>query len=393
MPPVLIVFSHLRGSPCGSRPQHLLSRLAGRWQVVFVEPARRCDGPARLEVQPLGDALTRLVPHTPLDLPGWHDGQLPAVQSMLARHLAERGWQADLAWLTTPMALPLAHALHPAGLVYDCMDDLALFDDAPRQLAQRESALLQRASLVFTAGPSLYESRRDRHPRVHCLPHGVDAAHFADFAGAPSLARSTPAGRPPASPETRPRLGWRGPIDARLDLALIAAVADRRPGWSLVMAGPLQGVEPAALPQRPNLQWLDEPAYAQWPALLAGWDIALLPLVLNDATRRHHPLQVLEALAAEVPVVSTPLRDVAWLYGDAVTLADPTPDAVVAACEATLAETPATRYRRTAAATSIVAMHSWQRSADTVHELLTKTLQEATGAQHPPVSTLAARRA
>ena len=33
----LIVFSHLRWNFVFQRPQHLLSRLAKRWQVIFVE--------------------------------------------------------------------------------------------------------------------------------------------------------------------------------------------------------------------------------------------------------------------------------------------------------------------------------------------------------------------
>ncbi|VTP68154.1 Uncharacterised protein [Leclercia adecarboxylata] len=58
------------------------------------------------------------------------------------------------------------------------MDELAAFEKAPRQLLQRESALLTRADIVFTGGPSLYEARKGRHPNIHCFASSVDAVHF-----------------------------------------------------------------------------------------------------------------------------------------------------------------------------------------------------------------------
>jgi hypothetical protein len=80
------------------------------------------------------------------------------------------------------MALPLADDLKPAAVIYDCMDELSAFLNAPPELLEREAALLQRADLVFTGGPSLYRAKKDRHPRVYCFPSSVDAKHFATAA-------------------------------------------------------------------------------------------------------------------------------------------------------------------------------------------------------------------
>ena len=55
------------------------------------------------------------------------------------------------------------------------MDELAAFRFAPRQLQQREAALLRRADVVFTGGRSLYRAKRDRHHDVWCFPSCVDA--------------------------------------------------------------------------------------------------------------------------------------------------------------------------------------------------------------------------
>jgi hypothetical protein len=120
-----------------------------------------------------------LRPHTPIDAGGFHDDQLPVLKPLLADYLASRQIDDYLVWFYTPMALPLLAELAPRAIVYDCMDELSAFKDAPRQRQQREGALLNMADLVLTGGPSLYEARRGRNPHVHCIPNAVDPAHFA----------------------------------------------------------------------------------------------------------------------------------------------------------------------------------------------------------------------
>ncbi len=137
-------------------------------------------------------------------------------------------------------------------------------------------------------------------------------------------------------------------IDERIDLALVEAVAALRPGWEIVMLGPLAKLEPSALPRRPNLHWLGGRRYAELPSYLAHWDAGLMPFALNEATRFISPTKTPEFLAAGVPVVSTPVADVVRDWGEPgggrdaggsglVRIAADAV-AVVAALEATLAE-------------------------------------------------------
>lgn len=373
-PPVLVVFSHLRWSFVYQRPQHLMSRLAGRWRVLFVEEPVRCDGPAFLEVRDIAPMLQVLVPHTPVAAPGFHDDQLASLQTLLDTHLLIEHLHVDVAWLYTPMALPLVKIAQPACVAYDCMDELTAFKDAPRQLRQRESALLKRAAIVFTGGPSLYEAKRDLHSHVICLPSAVDAEHFDPTRLQPG-SHATEADRLQGD-LPRPLLGFFGVIDERLDASLIAAIADARPEWSIAMVGPVVKIDPASLPQRPNLHWLGMQPYERLPYLLAGWDVALMPFARNESTRFISPTKTLEYMAGGKPVVSTPITDVVSLYGDAVELADE-PQEFVLACERVLAETPAARAQRAAAMADCVVRHTWNDSADTVHVLLSQALRLA----------------
>src|SRR5690606_39313796 len=109
--------------------------------------------------------------------------------------------------------------------------------------------------------------------------------------------------------------------------------------------------------------------YEALPAYLGGWDCALLPFARNASTRFISPTKTLEYMAAERPIVSTPITDVAEPYGDIVYLADD-PAAFVAACARALAAPPAERAARTAAMRRVVAGTSWDATADAMLELL-----------------------
>jgi glycosyltransferase involved in cell wall biosynthesis len=113
----------------------------------------------------------------------------------------------------------------------------------------------------------------------------------------------------------RPRIGYAGIIDWRVDLELVREIALRHPAWQMVMLGPVIGMDAQALPRAANLHYLGMKPYRDLPAYLRGWDVALLPLVNDDTTRVANPPQTLEYLAAGLPVVSTPIFDVVNPYG------------------------------------------------------------------------------
>ncbi len=149
-----------------------------------------------------------------------------------------------------------------------------------------------------------------RDPNVYAFPSSVDNAHFARARGAqlsdPLDQRHLPG----------PRLGYFGVIDERLDLDLLAKIADADSTWQVVMVGPVVKINPDDLPRRPNIHYLGQKTYDELPAYLAGWDVALMPFALNEATRFISPTKTLEYLAAGKPIVSTAIRDVVTPYGE-----------------------------------------------------------------------------
>lgn len=358
--PTIIVFCHLRWDFVFQRPQHLLTRLADTYNVIVVEEPIYHEGPSLLKKSTPAPNITVCQPHTPVHAQGFHDDQLSLLQPLLTNLVPEG--ENPIVWFYTPMALPLLQSLHPSLVVYDCMDELAAFRNSPKQLLQRETSLLGIADLVFTGGPSLYEAKRHRHHDVHCFASSVDVEHFKQ---AHDRLNSHMAHRDISGP----RLGFYGVIDERIDLNLIAAVADAHAQWQIVLVGPVVKIDPASLPRRDNIHYLGQQSYEALPQFLAGWDVCLLPFALNEATQYISPTKVLEYMAAELPVVSTAITDIVQPYGDVVRIADDSQQ-FIRACEDALAMNAQQRATMLTRMREIVAKTSWSLTAAQMQKLL-----------------------
>jgi len=324
--PDIVCLSHLRWDFVYQRPQHLMSRSACERRVFFVEEPVFGAAAPRLDISRRDCGVVVAAPHLP---GGLDDAEIAAMeQSLLLGELfLEHNISDYILWYYTPMAVAFTWHLEPLAIVYDCMDELSAFKFAPPGLKQREAELLSCADVVFTSGYSLYEAKRHLHPNIHPFPNGVDPEHFRE-------ARNKIADPDDQAGIGRPRLGFYGVIDERLDQELLAGVADARPDWRLLMIGPVVKIDPAELPRRPNIHYLGRKDYKDLPAYLSGWDIAMAPFARNESTRYISPIKTLEYLAAGVPTIFTSICDVAHPYGQQglVKIAD-TPAEFVAAAE------------------------------------------------------------
>ncbi len=364
----VVCLSHLRWGFVFQRPNHLMIRCARDRRVFYVEEPVFDAAEPRMDVDRIEGGLHVAVPHLP---PGTARDAIDRVLTALVQQLVARAQvKRPLLWLYTPMALPMARGISASGLVYDCMDELSNLHAAPSELRQREGELFAVADIVFTGGPSLYEAKRSRHPRVYPFPSSVDFAHFATARSAlldPADQASIP----------HPRIGYFGVVDERLDLPLIDGIAAKRPDMHLVLVGPVAKIDPAHLPRRRNIHWLGQRHYSELPAYVSGWDVAFMPFARNDATKFISPTKTLEYLAAGRPVVSTSIRDVVQPYGaeNLVRIADE-PRAFIAAIDAALAdrETPsAVKHAR--ARDAMLAQTSWDRTWARMHALVHEALR------------------
>lgn len=393
----LVVLSHLRWNWVWQRPQHLVSRFSAARaeygaRTWFVEEPmfEDVDSPA-LRTKEVGGvtrvwlAIPELLSGPVPVIPGYgkHLGfDAPAAKEYgeLLLDLFEREGRPSEphVFVYTPLALDAARSLNPGVLIYDVMDDLSSFSKAAPGLGLAQRRLLAASDVVFTGGKSLHQSVVNEYRgEAHLFASGVDVAHYAS-----SRQRRAASG-------TRTRVaGYVGVIDERVDLDLLAGLADALPDWTIRVVGPVAKIEPESLPRRRNLDYCGMAAYRALPAIMAGFDVALMPFALNEATRSISPTKTLEYLAAGLPVVSTRIPDVVAEYSEVVRFAA-TASEFATACAQVIDDSREERDRR---ALSIQASRDWGAIAASMLQLIdladerraeTRTEAEETGESLP----------
>jgi glycosyltransferase involved in cell wall biosynthesis len=359
--------------------QHLMSRLARRNRVLFLESLglrqprlasrdlRRMA--RRVERAAAGArAVDGLHVLSPLVIPIHGRRRLRTLNANLLRAQVGRaahslGFERPLLWSYVPQADWLVETLEPSAIVYHCVDDIAAQKGvAAAAFREAEAHFAARADLVLASAPALAERMRTLNEHVFYAPNVADTDRFAT---ALEVGPTDPA----IAALPGPRIVFTGAVVAtKLNLELLEGVARARPNWSIALVGPVGAGDPrtniSALERLPNVHLLGARPYVALPEVLRGADVALVPYAINDLTRSVFPMKVYEYLAAGLPVVTTPLPALAEITGVVVAADAP---ATVAAVERALAEDgPAARRARSAA----VRENSWDARLEEIGSYL-----------------------
>ncbi|MGB7249648.1 MAG: glycosyltransferase, partial [Phormidesmis sp.] len=221
------------------------------------------------------------------------------------------GFHCPILWAYNPVISAFQSQLNSSLLIYHCVDDLTTVPGiSPSVVKTAEAEILQAADLVFVTSLGLNEKLSAVVPdKVHYLPNVADYQHF-------SQARKVGAVPDDLAAIAQPRIGFIGEIkDYKLDFELISTLAQRHPDWHWVFVGAIalttdhlangQMLPPEL--QLPNLHFLGYRPYKELPNYLRGFDVAVLPCLLNDYTKSMFPMKFFEYLAAGTPVVGTRL--------------------------------------------------------------------------------------
>ena len=365
----LVVLSHLRWTFVWQRPQHLISRISKRYDRTFFveEPINGEVSTPTLRMEEHADVtLVWVEMPAGVECKGYDEFASEVYSSLLPSALTDTSDRT--VWLYTPMAMDIARVLGPDLLIYDVMDDLAAFAFAPAGLVLRQRQALRDADVVFAGGRTMHRGIADHRPSALCFPSGVEPEHYA-AAIKLRAARRTRSQRPVA--------GYVGVIDERIDLDLVDGLAQKLPEWDVQMVGPVVKIDPGSLPQADNLMYLGSRQYAELPSVMAGFDVALMPFALNEATRSISPTKTLEYLAAGLPVVSTRVPDVVADYDGIVDLREDA-GGFAEACLKALDECNIARAERCA---RILADQHWDNIADRMASHVDGARLEAAAAQ------------
>ncbi len=299
----IVWFSEIRWDYMRTRKQQLLSELARRHQILFIEPytlghrrpfSYRQDGPVHV-----------------LTLPALR----PTPIKWLNRILLMR-----LSWLYYVLLHPIMFArlnemLRGSKIIcssiyfipllkwfsrpyyWDYNDDPDQFGPIPVWVRSGFREVLSRAEGIF-APSRLYERKLQGETRapVYYIPNGVELVNF----------KSSPAGRRTGVCYLGAILQW------SFDFELVQYLASQLPEGTLHLYGPVErglDQEIEALTERYGVMAHGLLEYERIPATLSAYKVGIVPLKDNEVIRRAASGKVVQYLAAGLMVVSRPMEE------------------------------------------------------------------------------------
>lgn len=315
----IVCFGQQNWEICWSAKQHLLVRLAQRGhRVLYVDPipdTGHTSPAAKLKaLAPTVSGLgLREEAGVHIFTPPWahllpdklNRARRRAVVGRVARRL---GFKRPVVLCMWPASRWLLEGVNPAALVYFAVDDNARFGGLDPEFAahqqREEEALLRESQLALAVSTTLLNRFQRIQPRSYLQENGVSLEDFNHEA----LDRVEP--HPGIARLPRPRVGFVGQLDDRLDQPLVVALARHLApsGGCVVLAGRVkEGVDISALSAEPNAHLVGFVPYDQLAGVYRELDVGLVPYVDSPLTQACNPLKVYEYLAADLPVVATDL--------------------------------------------------------------------------------------
>lgn len=249
---------------------------------------------------------------SPLLLPFLHKNKIVSLFNqvilsfLVKRFIYKNNFKNPIIWSYHPYILRLVEHIKNEMVIYHCVDDLksvpGIDGSAFRTL---EKIFLKRADYVFTTSQALELECSKYNHNTHYFSNVVDQVHFNSAFFTASL---------PVELEKIPcpRLGYIGVLsDFKIDFPLLFELAMKNPKWNFILIGDEREGQNNLLLKKMrkinNIHFLGHRDYNLLPSYLAGFDVGLLPTLINDYTKYMFPMKYYEYLAAGLPVVSTAL--------------------------------------------------------------------------------------
>ncbi|WP_456432622.1 glycosyltransferase family 1 protein [Thermosulfuriphilus sp.] len=250
----------------------------------------------------LPDKLTVLQPiMVPYNKGPFRSFNKRSVVKAVKAELDRRGLQNPILVTTVPNACDYLGAFGEKKIVYYCVDDFANWPGHETAfILEMEQRLIEKADLFIATSKELFNRLAGLGKPIYLLPHGVDLEAFLK---APDEEHEALVQIP------RPRLGYVGLIDARLDWDLLSYLLERLPEVSFVFVGRCEQ-DLSRFRRYSNFYHLSPVPYKEVPQVLKSMDILLLPYLVNSFTETINPLKLKEYLASGRKVIGSPLREI-----------------------------------------------------------------------------------
>ncbi|MDB5273121.1 MAG: tuaH [Chitinophagaceae bacterium] len=158
----MIVFSPVRWNFIYQRPQHMVSRMAKKRNVLFVEmpidfiPEEKNT----VDLIAVNQQITVLRPKIE---------HLDDLAQLLPDYVSNE--MVPIGLFYAPVFSPLLDVFTFDKVVYDCVSESNRSITPSFDLQERESHLIAEADLILANEQLIYDSKYESNPNVHCLPN------------------------------------------------------------------------------------------------------------------------------------------------------------------------------------------------------------------------------
>jgi teichuronic acid biosynthesis glycosyltransferase TuaH len=207
----------------------------------------------------------------------------------------------------------LGRLLNPVLKIYQCVDPLIIdYDKKHGEVSERQIVL--DSDIVICTSKQLYREKVKVNKNTFFIPNAADIDHSSKAMDPKLKIHSNIIDIP------KPIIGYFGHIERRIDFNLLKSVVVENPDKSFVFAGPVsEEFIPPDFKTHKNVYFTGRVPYAEMPAIIKGFDIAIIPFKKDDVSDTIFPLKLFEYLGAGKPVITTDFNlDLKEFTGDTV---------------------------------------------------------------------------
>ncbi len=238
------------------------------------------------------------------------DEYLNSVAEFFAHHGVDPAGAIFIVYPKNQHIPEIVSRFRPGRVVADVVDDQRAWSHIDggtrRALTEHYREVLGMSDLVITNCEPVRQAMSEFHQDVRVLPNGIDvyvdenyplSARFHEFNTLP-----------------RPRIGFVGNLEEKIDINLLRALAVKRPQWQIVLVGSVHAnPKVLELAELPNVRFPGVVPYEEAKHWIRNFDVAIIPHRRSELTRHMNPLKFYVYLGLGVPVVSTPIENLGEL--------------------------------------------------------------------------------
>ncbi|WP_094570274.1 glycosyltransferase [Mucilaginibacter xinganensis] len=257
--------------------------------------------------------------------------------------------------------LPTLHKLlNPSLSVYHCVDPIIEPYQTKHGLIS-EDILVKAVDMVICTSKELRNKKALLNPNSYFIPNAANISHSLKTLD-PNLKESAI-----LSGIKKPIIGYFGAIERRIDYDMMQALFKTNRDKSFVMIGPIDRYYIKEEEYNaPNLYLPGPVPYEEMPAVLKGFDVAIIPFKKDEVSSDIFPLKLFEYLGSGRPIVATDfnpdLKDFTFETVPYCTSAEEFSDAIAVA----LNDTPELQKRRL----EVAADNTWEHRISEIKDLL-----------------------